>query len=394
MSSTLIRLPMHTRLEEKDIAFLTQAGSSLKLSMYFPFDKTWREPLMEKVLLKDLRRTAAYALQNRGALSGGIEAILAPVDSLLADTQTFRYEGEGLALFSDGEKTLAVLLPKAPAPSAEIDFRFRLDGVLTQVFARDRFYLLSLSQHAVKLWDCDGVSLHPISLEGLETDIRKTPHFQEAEYQAVVHSGNASGHGQSSSHAGIGVADGRKLKKEIEVFFRAIDHGIQSRILAKKQPMVLAGVGFLLPIYRAVNTYAGLLAADLPGNSEALGTPEDLHQRAYALLQAAEIQERNQALGTFIENLTRARSCAGYTDLVPCAAQGRLSHLFVARGVLQWGDFEQATGRTVLFDTYRDGAVDLGNVACVGAIRTHAKAYAVPAGEMPAGSQIAGLYRE
>ncbi|HKP95764.1 MAG TPA: hypothetical protein VJ385_08405 [Fibrobacteria bacterium] len=393
MARTSIHLPPHTRLDEKDIAFLTQTGPSLKLSLYFPFDKTWREPLAEKVLLKDLRRNAAYALQRRGTLSGGIEAILAPVDTLLADTQAFRYEGEGLALFSDGENALAVLLPKAPAPGAQIDLRFRLDGILTQVFGRDRFYLLSLSQQAVKLWDCDGVSIRAVSLEGLETDIRKTPHFQESEYQAVFHSSTASGHGHNSSYAGIGLADGRRLKKEIEVFFRAIDHGIRSRLTAKRQPMVLAGVGFLLPIYRTVNTYAGLFAADLPGNPESSGTSEHLHQRANALLQTAEILERNHALGTYIGNLTRARSCAGYTDLVPCAVQGRLSHLFVAQGVPQWGDFEEADGRTTLFDGYRDGAVDLANMACVNAIRNHAKAYAVPAGEMPAGAPIAGLYR-
>ncbi|MEO7425152.1 MAG: hypothetical protein ABI036_08190 [Fibrobacteria bacterium] len=394
MSSTLIQFPIRTRLDGKDLAFLTQAGASLKLSLYFPFGKSWREPMMERTALKDLRRNAADVLRNRGALSGGIEAILGPLDSLLADTQAFQYGGEGMAFFSDGENATAVVLRKAPAPCVQIDSRFRLDGVLDQVSGRDRFYLLSLSQHAVRLWDCDGVSMLPISLEGLETDIRNTPHFQQAEYQAVFHSGASSGHGHSSSYAGIGLSDGSRMKKEIEVFFRAIDHGIQSRLPAKRQPLVLAGVGFLLPIYRTVNTYSALLASELPGNAEALGTPEDLHHRADALLQDSGILERNQALGTYVENLTRARSCAGYTDLVPLAVQGRLSHLFLAQGVEQWGEFEEANGRTTLFEGYRDGAVDLANLACVNAILTGAKAYAVPAGEMPSGAPIAGLYRE
>lgn len=394
MSNALIRVPVLTRLEEKDVAFLTQAGPSLKLSLYLPFDKSWNEPHSDRVLMNDLRRDAENALRNRGMLPGGIEPILAPLDTLLADAQANRFEGEGLAVFSDGGNALALLLPNPPVPGAHIDSYFRLDGVLTQLFRRDRFYLLSLSQHAVNLWDCDGVSRRPVSLEGLETDIRNTPHYQEAEYQSVFHSGGPAAQGHGSSYAGIGTADGKRVKKEIEGFFRSIDHGIQARLADKRQPMVLAGVGFLLPIYRRVNTYARLLEADLPGNPEALGTPEDLHRRAYALVQSAEASERNHALGIYVENLSRARSCAGYTDLVPCAVRGRLSHLFVAQGIPQWGDFEPSNGRTTLFDGFRDGAVDLSNVACVHAIRNHAKAYALPAAEMPAGTQIAGLFRE
>jgi hypothetical protein len=394
MSRTPFRLPLQTRLEEKDIVFLTQSGPAPKLSLYLPFDISWREPHAEKILLKDLRRKAERDLENRGVLAGGIAAILAPIDTLSAETQPFRDPGEGLALFSDGENAIALLLPKAPAAEVQIDRHFRLDGILPQVSGRDRFYLLSLSQHSIKLWDCDAVAMRAISLEGLETDIRNTPHFQGTEYQALFHSSTSSGHGHSSAYAGIGLHDGKKAKEEIEVFFRGLEHGIRPRLTARRQPMLLAGVGFLFPIYRAVNTYPALLAAELPGNPEALGSPEELHARANALLQEEEVRERNRALATYVENLTRARSCAGYTDVAPCAFQERLSHLFVPQGAQQWGTFEPSTGKTTLLNSHREGAMDLANFTCVQAIRGRAKVYALPAAELPGGAAIAGLYRE
>ena len=160
MSYTLTRLTLKTRLEPRDVSVLTHADAALKLSLYLPFDRSWRESQEGKVLLRDLRRRAAADLERRGALSGGVDAVLSPIDSLLAEPDASRFDGEGLALFSDGEKSTALLLAKAPRASAEIDVAYRLDGILTQIFERDRYYLLHLSQHAIRLWRMRVRSVH------------------------------------------------------------------------------------------------------------------------------------------------------------------------------------------------------------------------------------------
>ena len=398
MSNTLTRLPLLTRLGEKDIAFLVSAGTAPRISLYLPLDKSWREPLEDKVLLRDLRRNAVRLLEVRDVPPSAMEALLAPLDSLLSEPDASHFQGQGLALFTDGNQAVMLLLPSTPAPMVQVDVRFRLDGVLTQIQGRDRYALLSLSQHSVHLWDCDGLGIREIPLTGLETDIRRTQHYQEAEYQSMFHTNSAGhhgnrSHGEDSGHYSTGPGDGKGIKKEIESFFRMIDHGIQALLPAGGLPLVLAGVGFLLPIYRRVNTYPALLQNELPGSSEALGSVENLHLRANALLQERERAIRNQALGIYVENLTRSRSCAGYTDLVPCACQSRLTHLFVAQGQAQWGAYDTATGRTTLYDAYRPGAEDLANLACVSAVQAKASAYALPVGELPAGADIAGLYR-
>lgn len=395
MSPTLSRLPLLTRLDASETAFLVAAGKGPRLSLYLPFDKGWREAREEKILLRDLRREAARALEARGTSEAG-EAILAPVDALLAEPDTTRFHGEGLALFAEGERSLALLLPKPPLPSAQIDTRFRLDGILPQWSGRDRYYLLALSQHAIHLWDCDGVGMRALSLAGIDTDIRSMPHFEQAERQSSPHTNSAGHHGRGkgdSAHFVTGPGDGKEAKKDIEAFFRQIDHGIKARLPDPSRPMLLAGVSYLLPIYRRVNTYAHLLESDLPGNPGSPGTPEDLHFRANALIAERERFERNQGIGRFVENLANSRSCAGFTDTVPCAFQRRLTHLFLAQGRIQWGTFDPSTSETRLFASWRDGAEDLGNLACAYAMGGNARVFAFAPGEMPEETGIAGLIR-
>jgi hypothetical protein len=396
MSTILARLNLLTRLEVKDTAFLASSGEGWRLSLYLPFDKNWRESAEEKIQLRDLRREAKRNLEARGASAPIQEALLAPIDSLLSAPDAARLSGEGLALFVSVDRALALLLPKAPAPWAGIDTRFRIDGILPQIYGRDRFHLLALSQHAVRLWDCDGVAMRAIPLDGIETDIRLTRHFEQAERQASVHTNSSGHHGHArgdSGHFVSGPGDGKEAKKEIEVFFRQIDHGIRARLPDDGKPLLLAGVAYLLPIYRRVNTCASLIEDELPGHPGSLGSPEDLHVRANAVMAERQRLDRNLAMGLFVENLARPRSGAGYSDVVPSAFQRRLTHLFLSRGRGQWGDFDPATGAVRTYDAFQTGTVDLGNLACAYAIQGHAKVYDFDANEMPAGAGIAALFR-
>lgn len=396
MSITLTHLPLKTRLDVGDKEFLASAGPGWRVSLYLPFTKSWREPLEDRILLRDLRRQARASLESRSASPFEREAVLASIDALLAEPEASRLAGEGLALFAADGKALAVLLPHAPAPSILVDRRFRLHGILPQLSGRDRYYLLKLSQHDIRLWDCDGVAMLPVSLQGLETDIRATPHFLDAQRQAGWHTNSAGHHGLGRgdvAHSGAGPGNGKDPKSEIETFFREIDHGIRARLPVPGLPLLLTGVEFLMPIYRKVNMYKDLLPSELPGNPDASGSMADFHIRANALMAERERTERNHAMGIYMENLSRARSCAGYTDTVPCAVRGRLTHLFVEDGPIRWGSYESETGRVIEWEGYRDGAEDLANLACIHAYLGRARIYAFAAGELPSAAGIAGLCR-
>ena len=57
-------------------------------------------------------------------------------------------------------------------------------------------------------------------------------------------------------------------------FFRRIDKKLHKRVVGKKTPLILAGVDYLLPLYRKINTYPYLRKEELKGSIE--HTPLDV----------------------------------------------------------------------------------------------------------------------
>ena len=68
----------------------------------------------------------------------------------------------------------------------------------------------------------------------------------------------------------------------LTTFFGNIDKRIKG-LLDGKAPLMIAGVGYLLPIYQAVNTYPKLLPKAIVGNFDRTQL-NDLQQLASALL--------------------------------------------------------------------------------------------------------------
>jgi hypothetical protein len=152
-------------------------------------------------------------------------------------------------------------------------------------------------------------------------------------------------------------------------------------------------VGYLMPLYREVNTYARLAPFQIPGATHAAGPVEELHAKVNALLQEERRREALKALSEYRENLVSQRTVSGFTDVVPCAQRKQLTHLFIPKGGRQWGRYSPADGRTELFGAYLHGAVDLVNLACAATLAGNGKVYVLEPGDMPEDSGIAGLCR-
>jgi hypothetical protein len=275
----------------------------------------------------------------------------------------------------------------------QVDRHFGLEPLLHGLAGKDRFYLLGLSLHAIQLWEGDGLSMKKIPLDGLDTNIKDALHFEDSDASVHVQA-NRGSKGQGSTFYGVSGGYNDEKKKEFATFFRKIDHGIAARMPRKDVPLILAGVGYLMPIYREVNTYAHLSTLEIPGKSDAAGSSEDLHDKASALLRDSEREEMKKAVATYKENLATSRTASGFTDVVPCAFYNKLTHLFVRKGSRQWGVFTPGDGKTVLIDGFRPGAEDLVNLACARTLAARGKVYVLEGDEMPEGSEIAGLCRD
>lgn len=397
MPSAMTEIEKKYRLESGDEAQLLGTGSGWRLSLFLPLEKSSHEAKVGAVQLRDLRKAAEAEMDGRLIGHQEREALLAPIDALLNAPPAHIYHGEGLAVYASEGFSKTVVLPQSPAPSVEVDRHFRLDPIFQGLAGKDRFYLLCLSLHSIQLWEGDGVSMKPIPLGELETNIKDALHFEDSDTQVQFHTNSGSpsrnnSKGQGSTFFGVG-GENHDRKGEFLSFFRIIDKGIAAKLVDKRIPLILAGVGYLMPIFREANTYGRLAPFQIPGATHAVGPIGELHAKASALLREDHQREMQKALAEYRENLTNARTVSGFTDVVPSACHKRLTHLFIRRDARQWGIFNPADGRTEVLGEYRHGAEDLVKLAAVKTLLGHGKVYIVEDMEMPIDAEIAGLCR-
>ena len=164
-------------------------------------------------------------------------------------------------------------------------------------------------------------------------------------------------------------------KAALERYFRAVDEPLTKRFGHRGEPLVLACVGYYLPIYRQVSHYPSVVDRAVEGNPEHR-TPGELHAAAWELV-AADITQREQAM----QDRFREADGTGLTandpeQVLRAAREGRVDILFVAPGAAP----DAAPGE--------DGVIDS---AVVETIRHRGRC--VPLGALPVSGTAAALLR-
>jgi hypothetical protein len=226
----------------------------------------------------------------------------------------------------------------------------------------------------------------------LPTSLADALQYDTPQRQIHLHAARPgqSARGSAVFHGRGGGAD--DLKENVLQYFQQIDRGLREVLREKRAPLLLAGVQYLLPLYRAANTYPLLVEGEIDGNPEGQSA-EALHARAAEVMQPHFEKARTEAAAQYRELAGTERASHRVRKIVPAADQGRVGLLFVALGVQQWGTFDPQTNDLRLHEAPRAGNEDLLNFAAVRTLATGGKAYAVAQEEMPADGPLAAVFR-
>ena len=159
-------------------------------------------------------------------------------------------------------------------------------------------------------------------------------------------------------------------------------------------PLVLAGVQYLLPIYKEANTYPNLMDTVIKGNPDALRLDE-LHKSAWEIVGPLFQAAQRRAVGQYHQLAGQASERVADTleKIVPAACQGRVETLFVATGVQQWGVFDPVTNEVELHEQMEPGDEHLLDLAAVQTYLQGGVVYAVEPERVPGGTYAAAVLR-
>jgi len=375
--------------DELKILLEKQTGTCGSISIFMPTYKVGAEIRQNPVRLKNLLHKAELDLVSRNLEA---KRFLAPIRKLLQDKQFWQHPSDGLAVFLSPYIFCYYHLPFKVEELAVVSDRFHIKPLLPLFSGDGRFYVLALSQNEVRLLQCTRYGAKEINLTSIvPQSLAEALKYDETERILQYHSG-APGKGKESTiFHGQGIRD--VAKKNIMRYFQQIDRGLRREILKEEDaPLIIAGVDYLHPIYREVNTYRHLFVKGIAGNVESLGM-EELQRRAWALVESHFAQAQAKAAGEYQQLVGTGHTSNNIEEIVPNAYMGRVELLFVALGLQKWGTFNPYSSTVEVHEKAEPCDEDLLDFAAAHTLMHKGTVYVVKQENVPDGLPAVAVFR-
>jgi hypothetical protein len=343
-----------------DLRALAESPTGPKVSIMLPTHRKGADVRQDPVQLRNLLDDAAHRLIDQGVDPA---TVLTPARALLDDHRFWQHQCDGLAVFASPDVSRWFRVPFELPASLTVGDTFHVAPLAPMLSGDGEFLVLAVSQNSVRLFVATRSTIGELDPGPIPTSMAEALAHEDPERQLQARSVGA---GDTRFHGhGVGEHD----KAAVERFLRAVDHGLHDLVGADPRPLVLACVGYYVPIFRSVTRHADVVEPAVEGNPEHL-KPAELHAAAWERISdrlAAELEKSwaryDDGLGNGHATETLGASCAR-------AEEGRVDTLFVGDGpVDDTDDAQRVLDRAVLATL-----ASSGNVVSVNASR-------LPAGE-------------
>jgi hypothetical protein len=367
------------------------------VSIYIPTHRTGTDAQQDPIRLKNLLGEAEKRLFDQGIGRRDVQKMLEPVRKLLQDPHFWQHQSDGLAIFLSSNRVRRYRLPLNFEELVVVDNHFHITPLLPLFTGDGQFYILALSQNEIRLLNGtrDSVSEVDIGQVGgsLAEAIPSANHQMSLQLHTSGSTGGMSGSGSITFHGQGGGSD-EGAKNELLRYFRLVSDGLAEFLREDRRPLVLAGVEYLLPIYKEANTYPNLIDMVIKGNPDLLSADE-LHKSAWDIIGPLFQAAQEEAIARYrqLAGQSSARVADTLEKILPAAYHGQVETLFIATDMQQWGIFNPVTNEIELHDQMRSGDESLLDIAAVQSYLKGGIVYAVEPDKVPGGTNAAALLR-
>jgi len=379
-------------LSREELRTLIKKPGGQCVSIYIPTHRTSPETKQDPIRFKNLLRQAEEELKKGGLRPSDAKTFLKPARALLKNGFFWQYQSDGLAAFISSQGFFHYRLPLQFDELLFVADRFHIKPLLPVFTHEARFFILALSQNEVRFFDCTRYSANELELEGVPKSMSEALKYDEPERQLQFHTRTPAGAGERAAmfHGqGVGTDD---AKTNLLRYFHRIDDGLRDILREQRSPLVLAGVEYLLPIYKEANSYPHVMEYGVTGNPEETKA-EELHKQAWELVEPYFRKDREEAMARYKSLAGSPRASNSLRAIVTSAQDGRIDVLFVPVGVQQWGSYDPDTRTVHLHPEAEPGDEDLLDLAAVHTFLSGGTVYAVRPEEMPDEGPAAAVLR-
>jgi hypothetical protein len=367
------------------------------VSIYMPTHRTGREAQQDPIRLKNLLGEAEKRLSDQGVGGRDVQQMLEPASKLLQDSHFWQHQSDGLAIFITSNRVRRYRLPLNFEESVAVMDHFYIKPLLPLLTGDGQFYILALSQNEVRLLIGTRYSVSEVDIGqvggSLAEAIPSVNHQMSLQLHTSGSTGGKSGSGSVTFHGQGGGSD-ESAKNELLRYFRLVSDGLTEFLKGDQVPLVLAGVEYLLPIYKEANTYPDLIDMVIKGNPDLLSADE-LHKSAWEIIGPLFQAAQEEAFAHYQQLAGQASERVADTleKIVPAAYHGQVETLFVAAGEQQWGILNPVTNEIEIHDQIESGDEPLLDLAAVQTYLNGGTVYAVEPEMVPGEITAAAVLR-
>ena len=393
-------------ITKEDLEALLDGPGGWCVSLYMPTERAGDGVLQNPIRFKDMLGQVEERLSEAGVRESEARRLLQPARALVEDNVFWQSQGDGLALFLGEGFSEYYRLPYDFEPLVVVAEDFHIKPLLPIISGDGRFYVLALSQDEVELLQGTKQTVSEIRMETLPDSLTHVLRWDDPERRFQMHSATVTpggervqpsvreGHGRPAIFHGQGIASEDDPKDKIKRFFQRLDEGLEEVIQGWTAPVVLAGVDYLLPIYREANSYLNLVDEEIEGSPKVM-SDEELHDAAWERVEPLfrEKREEWKALYRQLDGQGDERASADVEEVVRAARFERVAALFVPVGVQRWGSFDAESGDVEVHEEQKPGDRDLFDLAAVYTLLNDGDVYAVEPEDVPGDGVIAAVFR-
>ena len=382
-------------LSMEDLRELINMESDLFITIYMPTVRKNVDIKQNPIRLKSLLRDAESKLYEMDMRKAEVEKFLAPASDLIDQTKFWQQQSDGLVIFIYPEGINYFRLPINFKESLTISNKLYVKPLLPLFSGNGQFHILAISKNQARLFKGTRQIVKEIEIENAPDGISDVQVDYDPGNHPLRVSNTLGGSELSFNKVGQGQANQSDYEdNQLSKYLKAVDDIICEIEGKEKIPLVLAGVEYLIPVYKGISKYPYIVDELIKGNPEIL-SGEELRDKAWEIVEPIFNEEQRLAQEKF-EQFCGQKNKLYSTKLktiIPAAYNGQIESLFIADEMEQWGRFDHDNNKIEFFEYESPGDEDLLEYASMLTLSRGGKVFAVNKDSVPEGGNVAAVLR-
>jgi len=394
-----------------DLGRLLAVHTAPAVSLFMPTHTAGREIRQDPIRFRNLLGQAVERLTALGMRRPDAEAMVTPAAKFLDEGEFWRHQDRGLAMFiADGMFEMH-RLPMEPPEEVVVAQGLSVRPLLPLLAAEGAFMVLAVSASRARLFSASrwGICEEEAKLPDGVQEVHAETDYDENSLNSAPPARHGKRRGSAVSMVkthNFGEDPEELRKAHLIEYLRRLAVAVHEHLKVFNGPTVLVAEDEIRGHFRTVSNLNGLLDDAVDANPDALDAQE-IHRRAYALVEPLFTQARDKAVDQFRavagDVRTTGRAATRPEDIVPAARQNRVATLLLSEGMRVWGRYDEANDRVSVGgepggqgDGHQgdgQGVIDLVERAAADTLLNGGEVHVVTADALPADTAMAAIFR-